>query len=152
MALDACVENVICSLLEPELQAVLSLISTYKTLASAQIAALGAQITLLEIQAVPVNLAVDLAQAALDELTSVTNFLPAGSFEDCPDLGDIMVNIKGLTDLDTASLRDYLTDAVRINSVTNALRDTQARLETFAADLDDLELVVNDCIIQAQQG
>lgn len=150
MPLDPCVKSVLCTLGVPVLNALDTLVQSYIVAIDLQLAAISTHLTSLQIQLIPVNAFVDLATVVLEEAKSVTNFIPVRLMEGCADMGDIMQDINGIVDADLASLRDQLTDAVRITAIETELQAIQNELNTTSIEFTELRTLINECVVQNQ--
>ena len=145
VTLTACVKSILCSLSVSVLRGLDEVISVYVTIAQTQLAALNAQVALLNIQLTPINLARAAAEQSLDVLESATALLPLELIEGCADLGTMNVLVGGLFADVRADINDKLDDANRTLSLKEELDTVIAELNASLEYYEALRLIINEC-------
>lgn len=152
MALGACVRNILIGLSLPALNALDALLSAYIAELQASVTGLTLLLTKMNIALVPVNLALGVADAALENLRSVTNLLPTSAIEQCAELGGIMEDMREGLDEATRDLEEIKLDANRQLSAVDEVEAKLDELNATIARLDELRVEVAAAIAVGGSG
>lgn len=117
MALDQCVQDILCSLSAGVRNAFVSILRTYITQIDVSIAAYEAKLVYLNILAVPPQALNEIAQTALNQVRNVTRLVPFSVIQECTDYNQITGAVQTTLD-DLSSNAQILTnDLQRILSL-----------------------------------
>lgn len=145
MALNPCVQQILCALDGAILSSLSAIITTARAAFEAEKLVLTAQLVPLDIALAPIEVAQTLANTALSTITAAGNLVPVALIRGCTDLGDFNLGLSVSTDRIAAEINALLDEARRILSVKDELVALIAQIDIILAQFKDIDTVLSDC-------
>lgn len=145
MALNPCVAEILCALSAPVLGALKALIQTQVAEAQITITALSAQINVVNVALLPIEIARDLASDVLERVRSAATLVPLDLIAGCADLGDVNLNLNKTLDQATAEFEFALDEATRLLSFRDELQAQIDSLNLIITQFNDVLLTIEGC-------
>ena len=146
-----CVKEITCTLGLPVLRALDAVVQLAIIEINTQLAAIAAQLIVLDIAVAPVNLALNLAEEAINAIKApLAQLMPVSTMKECVDMGDLMVGMDDVASRSTAAIEDFRQDAIRTLSIRDELAELQNILNANLLRFEAFSELINDCIVLNQ--
>ncbi len=146
MALDACVQTILCGLGNPVLTAINGIVAAQLVQVDAEIVQVEASLALIGIAVAPIQALEGLAETVVSEARSLANLIPMQLLIGCADLGTAMVTVNDVLQVPLAAANTYLGRANRFLSFQDEQQALLARLEATRTYLTDLQTAIQQAL------
>jgi len=145
VALNPCVKQILCALGEATLGALNTLLQAQIAIIDAEIASVAAQLAVVDILTIPLEIARDVGQNALNSAQQVASLVPLNFIAGCADLGDLNVNLSRLLANASADFNDIINDLNRKLSLREELNALILELQAIREQFGDIQLTIAEC-------
>lgn len=145
MALNECVQRILCGLSAGALQALGFALDALVVQNNIAIAALQARAAALSLKLVPLELARAGVEAALRAAQEASRMLPLALIADCADLGDLNTLTRQAIEREVAAVFLILDDINRLLSIQNELAALIGQLTRLNDLIAEIKGVIAEC-------
>jgi hypothetical protein len=145
MALNACVEQILCGLSQAALGALAPIIETQKAALAVQLNLIQAQLLALDVAKLPVEAALAVAQQAINATRAAGDLVPLDLIANCADLGDLFVDLSDGLDLVSAEAASIAQDAASLLSFSEELAALRNEIDDTIALYDEILALIATC-------
>lgn len=145
MALNPCVQQILCGLGNAVLSALKGIITAQKAVVTAAIVQAEAQLAIVRITTAPISAAAQVAQQVVDGAHAAANLVPLAILSNCADLGELNISINTSIDSALREVNTILADANRLLSFADELDALVVELNATIAQFDAILDVIALC-------
>ena len=145
MALNPCVQQILCALSGTVLGSLNRLIDTQIAALQTQILIIEAQILQYDILTLPLEAAASLARTQIQNIRNSALLVPLNLIAGCTDLGDFNLGLQKSIDNAVADLDSIVGDLTRVLSFKEELNATVAELNGIIDQFQDILATIETC-------